>query len=448
MPELAVSHDVARYRSLGLIGNPFASSGDDEYGIGVNLEIQAHANLLLSAIDAASRQETPKPILVTKSTNIPDFYSLRAISVVEGALVRDESLNVLHAYIQLYMMRRGRVRSTLGIVGERLAFRSFEKTLAAYVGHVLSEPDTTLASYRALDDGVFAEFEQRFADDPVTAVTDLFGTPELERRAELAEIVDLRLAGLEHDIEESDVSAEIDETVGTAPGAGIELTGVIESDPLVDYLLDYTAVHLSKVVARALRAYTERGLAAMSTELRVTKAPRKTLSAVARLAGARFAKTAIIYDGFDNWQAIDREMRQTIVGALSEMRWTLDGLAAFVFLLEDGRVPELEEQFGAGTRLSWEWGSLAKLQQEPDTLDADTIESWLAAASLAGNEPLTLGDPVLAGCLADADGSLVRFATAAAAAIESAVERGLASLDETAAGAARDAATGMVDSDV
>ncbi|MDZ4179323.1 MAG: hypothetical protein U1E29_08840, partial [Coriobacteriia bacterium] len=60
MSEPTVSCDVARYRSLGLIGNPFTSSGDDEYGIGINLEIQAHANLLLSAIDAASRQETPK----------------------------------------------------------------------------------------------------------------------------------------------------------------------------------------------------------------------------------------------------------------------------------------------------------------------------------------------------------------------------------------------------
>ncbi|MDZ4178619.1 MAG: hypothetical protein U1E29_05250, partial [Coriobacteriia bacterium] len=387
------------------------------------------------------------PILVTKSTNVPDFYSLRAISVVEGVLVRDESLNVLHAYIQLYMMRRGRVRSTLGIVGERLAFRSFEQTLAAYVGHVLSEPDSTLASYRALEDGALAEFEQRFADDPVTAVTDLFGTPELERREELAEIVDLRLAGLEQDIEESDVSDEIDETVGTAPGAGIELTGVIESDPLVDYMLDYTAVHLSKVLARALRAYVERGLAAMSTELRVTRAPRKTLNAVARLAAARFAKTAIIYDGFDNWQAIDREMRQTIVGTLSEMRWTLDGLAAFIFLLEDGRVPELEEQFGAGTRLSWEFGGLVALQQEPDLLETGMVESWLAAASLVGAESLTLGDPILAGCFAEADGSLMRFVTGAAAAIESAAERGVEILDEAAAEAARNAVVEVVDSD-
>ena len=45
----------------------------------------------------------------------------------------DDSLNVVHAYIQLYMMRKGRVRSTLGAVGERIAFRSFDETLASYV---------------------------------------------------------------------------------------------------------------------------------------------------------------------------------------------------------------------------------------------------------------------------------------------------------------------------
>ena len=56
------------------------------------------------------------------------------------------------------MMRKGRVRSTFGVVGERIAFRSFECTLAAYIATVLAEPDDQLASYQVLGPEGLAEF--------------------------------------------------------------------------------------------------------------------------------------------------------------------------------------------------------------------------------------------------------------------------------------------------
>lgn len=437
MEGAATRHEVARYRPLGLIGNPFAPSGSDGYGIGVELEIEAEANRLLVAIEAASRQDAPKPILVSKSNDIPGFYPLRAISMVEGALIGDDSLNVLHAYVQLYLMRRGRVRSALGVVGERLVFRSFERTLAAYIEQILKEPDSELAAYQVLGPDALAEFARRFEEDPLAAVEERFGAPELERRPELAEVADLRLSGLEHDVEEIDTSEEVDETLGNAPGAGIALPEEVKGDLIVDYVAEYTAKHLSSVVARGLRAYVERGLSAMSTELRVTKAPRKTLAAVTRLAGAKFNKTAIIYDGFDNWVSIEPELRQTIVGTLSEMRWILDGMAVFVFLLEEGRVPELEEQFGAGTRLRWDFSSVVRLQEAPDVLDTAMIDAWLTAAALDGSVPLTMSDPILQTLASEAEGSLQRFVSAAAAAIEDAAERKCDKLDDAALKAAR-----------
>ncbi|MRR13322.1 hypothetical protein EG835_12910, partial [bacterium] len=141
---------VNRYRSLGLVANPFRVPDVGRGPTATALEVGSAANRLLAQLDEASRQDAPRPILVTKSTAVPSAYSLRAISAVERELVRDESMNLLHAYVQLYMMRRGRVRSTLGIVGERLAFHSFEETLASYIDGILDEADVTLASFGVL----------------------------------------------------------------------------------------------------------------------------------------------------------------------------------------------------------------------------------------------------------------------------------------------------------
>ena len=44
---------------------------------------------------------------------------------------------MLHAYVQLFMMRLGRVRSIISILAERLAFHEFDKTLECYVAQVL-----------------------------------------------------------------------------------------------------------------------------------------------------------------------------------------------------------------------------------------------------------------------------------------------------------------------
>lgn len=434
-------HNTSRYRSLGLVANPFSAEVEEGIGIGVALEIEATSNRLLAALVSASRESAPKPILVSKTTDVPSYYPLRAVSRVELDLINDDSLNVLHAYIQLYMMRKGRIRSTLGVVGERLAFRSFEQTLAQYIAQIIDAPDESLTAYAVLGPESLSAFAQRFREDPLAVVNRYFGEPELERRPELAEVADLRLASLDADIEETDVSAELDSSVGNAPGTGFALPGAEEHaediQAVVDYLIEYTAAHLSKVVARGLRIYRERGLAALSTELRITKAPRKTLGAVVKLACSRFEKLAIIYDGFENWGSIAPEMRQTIMNSLTEMRWLLDGDAVFVLLLEQGKVPELEEQFAGGTKVDWDFPWLIKAQNSAGELDMDMVRSWVDSAALPGGSPdLSRLDELAAEAASDLD----VFAAMAYAAVEDAAVRGISALDDASLQAGRLAA--------
>jgi hypothetical protein len=425
---------------MGLIANPFIPYPEEGMPIGMALEISAAANALLTVL-AADDGALLSPVLVRKSTDVPNYYHLRAIGHAESALINDDGLSVLHAYIQLYMMRKGRVRSTLGVVGERLAFRSFELTLAALVGRILESPDPELASFGAVSEEDLSRFAAAFADDPVAAVTDVFGEPVLERRSDLAEVVDIRLAGMEVDVDEDETAPEIDSTVGDAPGTGVALPAPGRSDlprqEIIEYVAEYLGLHLSPVIARGLRMYVERGLAALAAELRVTKAPRKTLTALVEFASARFKRVAIIYDGFENWAAIEPGLQETIVASLDEMSRLLGPKATFVFLLERDRLAELEERFGSGTVLDWGFAELERLQNEPDALAPAAVNGWLAAAARRGTVPLTVEDPVIAALFDEADGSLSAFASMAAAAVESSAARGCTSLDDAALSAGR-----------
>jgi hypothetical protein len=332
------------------------------------------------------------------------------------------------------------VRATLGAVSERLAFRDFEQTAIDYIAGVLDAPDEELVSFQVLGPERLDAFAQRFAADPTAVFRECFGTEEIERRPELAEIPDIRLTNLDVDAEESDTAVEIDANVPTAPGEGVALPATLDQDDditlVVEYLLEYTSRHLSPVIARGLRVYRERGLAAVTTEFRVTKAPRKTLSAVIDLARTRFDKVAIIYDGFDSWASMDDELRQSIAATMTELRWKLDGRAVLVMLLEEGEVPELEETFSAAVHLRWDFRWLIPLQQEPDALNTEMLDEWLSSAALPASEPMTMADPVLAKLAVTSDGSLSKFAVMAFDAFEDAAERGVSALDEVAFAAA------------
>lgn len=431
-------YNAARYRPLGLITNPFAQSETTTSNVATDLEIASESNALLRAIAESSAEEKAKPILVMK-TELPSFYATRAVGRMQRSLAIDDSLDLLHSYIQLYMMRVGRIRATLGVVGERLAFRSFDKTLELYLEGLLGEPDESLISYQVLGAERLSAFVERFDADKAAATEGLFGPFVVERRPELAEVADLRLTNLELDVDESQTPAELDSTVGDAPGTDVVLaeeadaTEIDDTDQaLVDYIVEYTKVHLSPVIARALRVCRERGLAAMATEFKVTKAPRKTLQALVKLASVRFTKVIFMFDGFEGWAQAPDELRTQIAASLAELRWMFESDGMLVLILEEGVVPELEEQYGSSRRVDWAFPGLATIEQAPDSLNATVVDRWIANATLSGFEPMTLGDPVLTGLAEASDGSMALFVAKASAAIEDAAERGSDKLDEAA----------------
>ncbi len=435
-------NQIVRLAPLGLCANPFFGSGPYEESA-EGCEMTSEGNALLRAILAAAEEERPRPIWVRKSGELPSSYALGAESRVEHTLASDDSANLLHAYIPLFGMRNGAVRSALTMFSERLVYRDFGVTLQAYVAKVLATPDETLASYQVMGPDALAEFGEAFAQDPAAIVEATFGSEEMERKPEFGEIADMRQLQFVGDGEDvpDDEAVEVDDTVGDAPGIAAavlteEAVAASPYAPVLDYIIDYTREHLSPVMGRALRVYKERGQSAMTAEINITKAPRKTLGALAKFARVRYRKIVLIYDSFENWLDIDPELRSKIVGLLSEMRWSLDGDAVIAFLIEPGVAPELEESFSSGANLVWDFPGLIPMQENYDVIIPEVIERWLANAAAPGAEPLTLADPGIAGLIEAAQGSLQRLIYLGQEAIENAADRGVSSIDEAAVTAA------------
>jgi hypothetical protein len=436
--DLTARYEVKRYSPLGLLANPFLAATSEGRFEGVELETAAEANMLLGAIVSASDQAAPKPIAVIKAAEIPSSYPLRAIGLAERSLATDDGVDVLHAYVQLFMLRLGRVRSIISVVAERLAFRDFDRTLALYIERVLAEPDTELAAYQLLGQDGLAAFAETFSADPLGTTKSIFRGEAVERRPELAELADSRAEDLPSDVDEDEAAPELDGTVGDAPANAMLLAQEQEvpvpedSDrAVVDYIVEHTKAHVSPVVARALRVYRERGQMAMVNELKVTKAPKKTLAAIVKFARVRFKKVVLIFDGFDGWYAVPPELKAQIASTFSEVRWMLEHDAVTVFALEEDRVPELEEQFGHGTRLRWSFDALQAFEVDPEHLDPMVVDRLLARAAAPGSMPQTMQDPVLSRIAQSAKG-FTDFALRAATAVESAADRGVSALDEIA----------------
>jgi hypothetical protein len=438
--DLSPRFEVERYRPLGLLANPFLLAEHRSEFNGTDIETAAEADKVIAALLTASEEAAPKPITVLKADGLPSAYFMRAAGLVQRSLASDETLNVAFSYVALFMMRLGRVRSIISVLAERLVFRDFDLTLSLYIERLLAEHDTELVAYQLLGEEAFDAFVQRFRSDPLGVTKELFGEERLERHPELRAMGDSRFRDLQSDVEEDDAAPEIDNTIGDAPANAILLAEQAEfaeedeaaqlEQHIVDYIVEYTKVHVSPVIARALRVYRERGQVAAAAELKITKAPKKTLLALVKFALYRFKKVALVFDGFEAWYGVPPELKSQIAATLSEVRWALDGSAVMVLLLEEGRVPELEEQFGgAGTKINWAFPSLSAVLDAPDLLDRDIVNGWLERAAYPGAKAPQLDDAVL-GRIFEASSTLQDFALKAATAIESAADRALSALDE------------------
>lgn len=434
----------ATYRPLGLIANPFVprTMREGEPLIST-LEIHSQANVLLAHIEAVRDADRPKTIWVDKNGEIHNYYFVGAQSTSEEALIRDDSLNVLPVYVQLFMMRSGRVRAAMNTLAERIATRSFDRTLAAWVREIIASPDTELPESSLMGPEAWDAFVTAFEADPIAELTARFGTCELERVVILKQPTDTREASLVEEPDEDDDTPEDDAITEQMPSlseAVLAPTGgeerdedtvnVALSDPVVEYIIAYTKAHLSPVIARGLRGYLERGLAQMMTELKVTKAPRKTFKALTQLAALRFDKIVLIYDGFESWRMLAEESRHAAVSALTELRFIMGGRGVMVFLVAPGQADELEDQFGGGDRIEWDFAGLTTPRPDPDALDIELAQRWVDLATVPESPRLDLGAEPIKVLQDAADGDMNRYIALAGAAIESAAGRGASAVEQ------------------
>ena len=442
----------------GLIANPFrvTRQDGDTLALGIHLTAHAQADKLRAAM-FTSVEGDHRPIWVEKSAKWPDFYNRLAVSDVIKNTTDPGSTGVLTAYVPLLSMKMGRVRGALSTLSERLMGGSFPLALGRYVGSVLADPDESLPEWQALAGADLGPLLRSLEEDPAAGIIPVYGEHVGERsEAEDLELLMREAAARQGTLDKDpDASAETDETddaiesdaavITTIPGGlaerVLEQKAVAEAreatehaglnEDVAAYVEAYARAHLSPVVARMLTAYRMQGSSAAAQELKITKAPRKTLRAVGVFAGYAFKGVAILFDQFDPWDEISQDVRLGITSALSEMRWSLGDAGTIVVMSRAGLTPEIEEQFAAAMRVEWDYEGLEQVNQTGSTVADAPLDLWFAAATVA--EPaLRADDPVIAQLTELSEGDLERFVELAAPVVDEARARGAVGLDPAA----------------
>jgi len=441
---------------LGLLVNPFAPPADDSTDpLGTRLSISSAALRLLSAYEVATSDPDHKPIVLVKSPEIPGYYNIAAMAAVFSAVAAGDPVpGILQAYVPIDMMRLGRVRAPLSIIAERLSGPGVELTIAAWSRHALEQADTELPEFAAIDADVATLITELDAD-PAAFTARVFGEP-VDRRegAEdtemLMRIASTRTGRLDADPAEEDGPVEPG-TVALAEDAtddpmrdafvtsltdadfvdpdnpvDPEVVDVLDPQEILDtaiasYVYAFTAAHLSPVVARGIRAYAAQGTDAMAQELKVSKAPSKTLAALLEFAEVRMRLGVLLYDNFDIWPSVPADLRLKIVATFSQLRWALKDVGVLVFMLTPGAAPEVEEAFASGRKVSWDFEELFRISDEGCVFDAPAAATWLTSAMRDGSMP-EWGEALIAAVPDDAE--LVSACEALAAAIDAAAEAG------------------------
>jgi len=459
---------VADLSCLGLIANPFVPPADGSSDtIGVRLAINAASLRLLSAFEASVDDDDRKPILVEKSPQIPDYYNIAAMARVFGAVASGDPVpGILQAYVPLDMMRLGRVRAPLAVVAERISGPGVGLTIAAWSRIALAQADHELPEFEPIAadvDALIAEIDA----DPLAFTTRIFGAV-VDRRegAEDTETM-MRIAfsrtdRLETDPEADEASAMAEPAaiiedptddpmaaafvtpLGDAPvlaegdasgPADEELAAEASRKAAEEYIHAYTSEHLSPVVTRGLRAFSAQGTDSMAQELKVTKAPSKTLVALLRFAESRIRLGVVLYDNFAIWPSVPNELRHKIVATFSQLRWSLKDVGVMVFMITTGDAPEVEEAFSSGRHISWDFDELFRVAKQGSAFDADGAARWLVSAMTSGEMP-EWGEALIAAVPENAE--LESACAALGAAIEAAAVAG--TLPDSAAIVAADIA--------
>lgn len=443
MSEHAIKPAATSFARLGFVDAPFVpSDGGDSHW--VHLVGQAAANRLLAAtLRARSRS---LPVLVTMSEEIPEYYYRVAQNNLLARSTAEPELGVMTLNIPLEMMRLGRIRGTLAELAELVVAVDMPATLADWFVPALDTDLSDLPEAALVSPGEVAEARELLASDPAAAIARYFSfDAKALSDAEMDVVVHeayLRQVGQPVEVAPEEEAAEVvpfDPTgAGTAPApvsAEVPDETAHPDAHMRELLLALASSRLSPVLARAIESFGRYGEALAAQEIKITKAPRKTLAALLRLMNARWKSVVVIYDSFESWPMLDQKARVDVLASLTELRYLIGEAGVMVLGVVDGLAPEIVEQFAAAEQVDWRLPEVAALSRGERGLDLGVVQGWLDGASAAGLSALRADGPELAPFVAAAGGDLSAFAAMADAAIRDAAARDLDSLDEAAVAA-------------
>jgi hypothetical protein len=282
----------------------------------------------------------------------------------------------------------------------------------------LAEPDTALEEWAKLtaETDVAAVIERIDADEAKFAA-EIFGEKMAEREGAddieaMMTISAARQDRLTADPEEEDgqdastsEEGSDDDPLGEAfvTPLGGEDAVLVEDlgapDALVrEYVLAYTRKNLSPVVARGIEAYAAQGTTSMAQELKITKAPTKTLAALLTFARSSFAAGLLMYDRFEIWPSVPDDLRMKIIASLTQTRWAVKDSSVVVLFVSRGDAPELRESFSIARVVPWSFSEVDAVFSEGVAFDPQIALSWIGSASLGETpvwaEPLLAAVPV------------------------------------------------------
>lgn len=420
----------AGYSALGLIANPFRSAAWQPSEETVS-ELVTHgvAARLAAGLDASIRSGNTEPVWASGDAGAAGLLRRLAVSEVVYSLTNNDAFNALVINIPFPILSLGKVRSALGMVAERLAGESFGRTLGMYVAHSLRDFDAALPEAALLTAEECDALRRRFEQDSEGSSGEIFGESVSEREPD-ASIEDMmretgaRQSVLPVDPEESDRDPEVDEAMEIV---ALEAEVPAEEEPvdeaaelarrLREYVVAFAAAHLSPVVSRGLVAYVTSGTDKLGQELKITKAPRKTLKALCTLACFRFRGVVLLYDDFDSWHVVPDDLRGQIVATMTELRWALKPMAVLSFVAPQGQVPELEEQFSSARPVDWHMVETIQELTADEPLGEATVRTLLGFSALTEGVDPAVVDGVLA-ALDESGGDLEHFVLAAGAWID------------------------------
>lgn len=434
---------TADYSRLGYVANPFATedtSGSEPYWM--RLVTRAAANKLLAATSRA--RKASRPVLLNMVEDIPEYYYRVAQNDFLRRMSDDPSLDMMALNISLDIMRLGRIRGTLAELAELVVAVDFPATLAAWFTRELETPDAGMPESSLVTADELSAAREEFVADPEAAVTRYLGlrsepVPVSEMDAVTHEAY-LRQIGQEIEVEKDQEGLEsVPGLVEHIPNDAVaeDEAEVVEEEPdpdagMREYLLALVRTRLSPVIARALAGYGPYGESLAAQELKITKAPRKTLSAVLRLMNARWGTVTVIYDNFGVWSILDQQTKMDVLTSLTELRWIVGESGVMVVAVVKGTTPELEEQFAAAEQVDWSLPELTALYNGDTSLDLATAQAWLDSAAIDGPSRLRADGPELASLVAAAGDDIRDFAVMAEAAFSDAAGRGLDTIDAAA----------------